>query len=51
MVVIAEAFSRLTDVDIDAKLLIRVLAFCCIGLAVSFLAIETYGLDLSPGFF
>jgi hypothetical protein len=51
MVVIAEALSRLTGADVDAKSLIRVLVFCCIGLAVPLLAIETYGLDLSPGFF
>ena len=51
MVVITEALSRLTGADVDTRLLIRVLAFCCIGLAVPLLAIETYGLDLSPGFF
>ena len=51
MVVIAEAFSRLANADVDAKSLVRVLVFFCIGLAVPLLAVETYGLDLSPGFF
>jgi hypothetical protein len=48
---IAEALSRLTGTDVDLELLVRVLVFCCIGLAVPLLATETYGLDLSAGFF
>jgi hypothetical protein len=51
MVVVAEALSRMTDADDDAKPLVRVLALCFIGLAVPLLAMQTYGLDLSPGFF
>jgi hypothetical protein len=51
MVVVAEAFSRMTGADVDAKSLVQVLAICGIGLAVPLLAIQTYGLDLSPGFF
>ena len=51
MIVIAEAFYRLTNADADAKSLLRVLFLCCVALAVPLLAAATYGLDLSPGFF
>jgi hypothetical protein len=51
MVVVAEAFSRMTGADVDEKSLVRVLVVCFIGLAVPLLAMQTYGLDLSPGFF
>ena len=51
MTTIAQALSRLTGTDIDAESLTPVLAFCCIGLAVTLFAIKSYGLDLSPGFF
>jgi hypothetical protein len=51
MIAIAQALSRLTGTDVDAESLTPVLAFCCIGLAVTFFAIRTYGLDLSAGFF
>jgi hypothetical protein len=51
MPVIAQALSRLTGADVNVELLIRVLVFSCIGLGVSLLARETYGLDLSAGFF
>ena len=51
MIALAQALSRLTGTDIDADSLTPVLAFCCIGLAVIFFAIESYGLDLSVGFF
>ena len=50
MIAIAQALSRLTGTDVDAESLTPVLAFCCIGLAVTFFA-KTYGLDLSAGFF
>jgi hypothetical protein len=51
MIAIAQALSRLTGTDIDAETLTPVLAFCCIGLAITFFAIESYGLDLSAGLF
>jgi hypothetical protein len=51
MIAIAQALSRLTGTDIDAESLTPLLAFCCIGLAITFFAIKSYGLDLSPGFF
>jgi hypothetical protein len=50
MTAIIQAISRLrTDVDVDP--LKTVLIFSGIGLLLSLLAIQTYGLDLSVGFF
>jgi hypothetical protein len=51
MAAIAKALSHATGVEIDADTLKPVLIFSGIGLVVSLLAILTYGLDLSPGFF
>jgi len=51
MTAFVQAISRLTRTDVDVEALKTVLIFCGIGLLVSLLAIETYGLDLSVGFF
>jgi len=51
MTAIIQAVSRLTRTDVDAEPLKTVLVFSGIGLLLSLLAIETYGLDLSAGFF
>jgi hypothetical protein len=51
MTVIVQALSRLTRIDVESELFIRILVSCCIGLAVSLLAIETYGLDLKRWIF
>ena len=51
MTAIIQAASRLTRTDVDAEPLKTVLVFSGIGLLLSLLAIETYGLDLSVGFF
>jgi hypothetical protein len=51
MIAIAQALSRLTGTEVDAESLTPVLAFCCIGLAVTLFAIKTFSLDLSRGFF
>ena len=51
MTAIVQAFSRVTGTEIEAESLNSVLLFSFIGLAVSFLAAATYGLDLSAGFF
>jgi hypothetical protein len=51
MTALVQAFSRLTaSTNIEADTLKVLAAFCCAGLAVSFLC-ATYGLDLSLGFF
>lgn len=51
MTAIAQAISRATGTDIDVESLSAVLIFSGIGLAISLLAIKTYGLDLSFAFF
>jgi hypothetical protein len=51
MTQIAETLSRITGFEIEAESLEPVLIFCGIGLLVSLLAVQTFGLDLSPGFF
>jgi len=51
MTALAQSLSRLTGTDVDVESLKAVLIFCGIGLLTSLLAIETYGLDLSAGFF
>jgi len=51
MTAFAQALSRLTGMDVDVESLKTVLIFSGIGLFVSLLAIETYGLDLSVAFF
>jgi hypothetical protein len=51
MTQIAQTLSRITGREIEADTLKPVLIFSVIGLAVSLLAVLTYGLDLSLGFF
>jgi hypothetical protein len=51
MTQIAQTLSRITRHEIEASSLEPILIFCGIGLVVSLLAVQTYGLDLSPGFF
>jgi hypothetical protein len=51
MTAFVQAISRLTRTDGDIEPLKAVLIFCGIGLLLSLFAIETYGLDLSDGFF
>jgi hypothetical protein len=51
MTAIVKALSRMSGAEIGAESLGSILIFSCIGLAVSLLAVMTYGLDLSPGFF
>ena len=46
-----QTLSRLTRTNVDIEPLKTVLIFCGTGLLASLLAIETYGLDLSVGFF
>jgi hypothetical protein len=51
MTAFVQAISHLTRTDVEVEPLKAVLIFCGIGLLLSLLAIETYGLDLSVGFF
>jgi len=51
MTAIVQAISRITRTDVDSEPLKTVLIFSGIGLLLSLLAIQTYGLDLSAGFF
>jgi hypothetical protein len=51
MTQIAQTLSRVTGLEIEAESLGPVLIFCGIGLVVSLLALQAYGLDLSGGFF
>jgi hypothetical protein len=51
MIAFVQAISRLTKTDVDVEPLKAVLIFCGIGLLLSLLAIEAYGLDFSVGFF
>jgi hypothetical protein len=51
MTAIVQAISRLTRTEVDPEPLKAILIFSGIGLLLSLVAIETYGLDLSAGFF
>ena len=51
MTAIIQAISRITGTDVEIEPLKAVLIFSGIGLLLSLLAIQTYGLDLSVGFF
>jgi hypothetical protein len=51
MTQIAETLSRITGLEIEAESLTPVLIFSGIGLVVSLLAVQAFGLDLSAGFF
>jgi hypothetical protein len=51
MTAIIQAISRITRTDVDAEPLKTILIFGGIGLLLSLIAIQTYGLDLSAGFF
>jgi hypothetical protein len=51
MTAIIQAISRLTRTDVEIGPVKAVLIFSGIGLLLSLLAIQTYGLDLSDGFF
>lgn len=51
MTALVQAISRTTGIKIDSDSLFGILAFSCIGLAVTLFAIKSYGLDLSYGFF
>ena len=51
MTAIAQVISRATGTHVAPESLSSVLIFSGIGLAVSLLAIATYGLDLSFAFF
>lgn len=51
MTALVQALSRLTGTDFDVESLKTILIFCGIGLVLSLLAIETYGLDFSAGLF
>jgi hypothetical protein len=51
MTAIIQAVSRLTRTDVDSEPLKAILIFSGIGLLLSLIATQTYGLDLSVGFF
>ncbi len=51
MTQIAETLSRITRFEIEAESLEPILIFSGIGLLLSLVAVLTYGLDLSAGFF
>jgi len=51
MTTLAQALSRLTRTDVDVESLEAISIFCGIGLLLSLLAINAYGLDLSVAFF
>jgi hypothetical protein len=51
MAALARAISRVTGSPVDIESLGGVLVFSGLGLLVSLIAIEAYGLDLSSGFF
>ena len=51
MTAFVQAISRLSKIDVDVEPLKIVLIVSGIGLLVSLVAIQTYGLDLSVGFF
>jgi hypothetical protein len=47
----SKALSRITGLEVEVESPKLLLIFARIGLIVSLLAVQTYGLDLSPGFF
>ena len=51
MTQIALTLSRITGFEIEADSIWQVLTFSGVGLLVSLLAVQMYGLDLSAGFF
>jgi hypothetical protein len=51
MTAFVQAISQLTRIDSDIEPLTTVLIFCGLGLLLSLLAIERYGLHLSVGSF
>jgi len=51
MAALARAISHVTGAPVDFESLGGILVFSGIGLIVSLLAMETYGLDLSVAFF
>jgi hypothetical protein len=51
MTALVQALFRATGTEIDVESLRSIVMFCGLGLLVSLFAIETYGLDLSCGFF
>ena len=51
MTAIIQAASRLTRTDVDSEPLKGILIFSGIGLLLSLIAIQAYGLDFSAGFF
>jgi len=51
MTAFVQAISRLTRTDVDSEPLKAILIFSGIGLLLSLVAIQAYGLDLSVGFF
>ena len=51
MTAFVQAISRLTRTDVEAEPLKAILIFSGIGLLLSLIAIQAYGLDLSVGFF
>jgi hypothetical protein len=50
MAALARAISRATGTEIDVESLSAILIFSGIGLLLTLVAIEAYGLDLSYGF-
>jgi hypothetical protein len=50
MTALVQALSRLSGAETESDIFTIVALFCGVGLLVS-LALATYGLDLSPGFF
>jgi hypothetical protein len=51
MTAIIHANSRITQTDVDGEPLKAILIFSGIGLLLSLIAVQAYGLDLSAGFF
>jgi hypothetical protein len=51
MAALARAIFQVTGTRVDVDSLSAILVFSGIGLIVSLLAVETYGLDLSVAFF
>jgi hypothetical protein len=51
MTAIVQAISRITQTDVESEPLKAILIFSGIGLLLSLIAIQAYGLDFSAGFF
>jgi len=51
MTALARAICQVTGSQIDVESLRSTLIFCGLGLLISLIAIEAYGLDLSVAFF